>query len=80
MSLDLHKKIDLLDSIIVTDPIYQEMLLRCGVLEKQFDAMVKALPEESRALAWDFVMLCEDMSRRALEIACENMDLKNAPV
>ena len=32
MSLDLHKKIDLLDSIIVTDPIYQEMLLRCGVL------------------------------------------------
>ena len=42
--------------------------------------MVKALPEESRALAWDFVMLCEDMSRRALEIACENMELKNAPV
>ena len=40
-----------------------------------FDAMVKALPEESRALAWDFVMLCEDMSRRALEIACTHMEI-----
>ena len=55
---------------------YKEMLVSCGILEKQFDAMVKALPDESRALAWDFVMLCEDMSRRALEIACENMEIK----
>lgn len=73
MAMDLHRKIDLLDSMIAKDPTYMEMLARCRVLEKQFDAMVKALPEESRNLAWDFVMLCEDMSRRALEIACENM-------
>ena len=80
MAMDLQEKLDLIDSIIAQDLIYQEMLHRCGILEKQFDAMVKELPDEQRALAWDFVMLCEDMSRRALEIACENMEIKTAPV
>lgn len=70
------EKLDYIDSLVMKDPVYHEMLLQCGVLEKQFDTMVKTLPEEHRALAWDFVMLCEDMSRRALEIACENLDLK----
>ena len=74
------KTVDYIDSLIANDPVYREMLSRCGVLEKQFDAMVKELPDEHRALAWDFVMLCEDMSRRALEIACENMEPKKAPV
>lgn len=74
------QKLDYIDNLVAKDPAYREMLLRCGILEKRFDAMVKALPDESRGLAWDFVMLCEDMSRRALEIACENMDIKNAPV
>lgn len=74
-----QRKLDYIDDLVMKDPAYQQMLLRCGALEKQFDTMVKALPEESRALAWDFVMLCEDMSRRALEIACENMEIKNAP-
>ena len=69
------EKLDYIDSLAMKDPIYQEMLQRCGILEKRFDAMVKALPEESRNLAWDFVMLCEDMSRRALAIACEHMEI-----
>lgn len=69
------EKLDYIDSLVMKDPAYRQMLLRCGVLEKQFDTTVKALPEESQALVWDFVMLCEDMSRRALEIACENMEL-----
>ena len=75
MDIILKEKLDRLDLLIAEDFHYREMLHRCGVLEKQFDAMVKELPEESRALAWDFVMLCEDMSRRALEIACENMEI-----
>ena len=74
------KNIDYIDSLIANDPVYQEMLSQCSILEKQFDAMVKELPDIHRALAWDFVMLCEDMSRRALEIACENMEPKKAPV
>lgn len=74
MNLSTAEKLDHLDNLVTKDPIYQEMLHRCSVLEKRFDAMVKALPEENRALAWDFVMLCEDMSRRALEIACAHME------
>ena len=74
MDTRIRHKLDYIDSIIANDPVYREMLHRCSVLEKRFDAMVKALPEESRALAWDFVMLCEDMSRRALEIACAHME------
>ena len=72
--------IDYIDRLIATDPVYREMLSQCSILEKQFDAMVKELPGAHRALAWDFVVLCEDMSRRALEIACENMEPKKAPV
>lgn len=71
-----RNKLDYIDRLVAEDPLYSEMLLRCALLEKQFDAMVKELPEESRNLAWDFVMLCEDMSRRALEIACQNMEIK----
>ena len=72
--------IDYIDRLIANDPVYREMLSQCSILEKQFDAVVKELPDTNRALAWDFVMLCEDMSRRALEIVCENMEPKKAPV
>lgn len=75
MDTRIRHKLDYIDSIVANDPVYSEMLHRCCVLEKRFDAMVKALPEENRALAWDFVMLCEDMSRRALEIACAHMEI-----
>ena len=75
MDSNIMKKLDYIDNLIAKDFRYREMLHRCSILEKRFDAMVKELPEESRALAWDFVMLCEDMSRRALEIACENMEI-----
>ena len=75
MDIILKEKLDYIDHLVAEDFRYREMLSRCSVLEKQFDAMVKALPDESRALAWDFVMLCEDMSRRALEIACTHMEI-----
>ena len=74
MDTQIRRKLDYIDSIVANDPVYREMLHRCSVLEKRFDAMVKELPEENQALAWDFVMLCEDMSRRALEIACAHME------
>ena len=68
-----RKKLDYIDALLKEDLLYRQMLEQCVVLEKRFDAMVKALPDEDRALAWDFVMLCEDMSRRALEIACMHL-------
>ena len=80
MNQKIAETIDYIDGLVAIDPVYREMLSQCSILEKQFDTMVKELPAAHRALAWDFVMLCEDMSRRALEIACENMEPKKAPV
>ena len=51
---------------------YQQLLQENKVLEKRFDQMVRRLSDEERAIAWDYVMHCEDMSRRLLELACKN--------
>ena len=51
MDTQIRRKLDYIDSIVANDPVYGEMLHRCSVLEKRFDAMVKELPEDSRALA-----------------------------
>lgn len=63
----MHNTIDLLAE---NDPLYQEMLLRCRLLEKQFDAIVQTLTTSQQNTVWDFVMLCEAMSERKLELAC----------
>lgn len=52
------------------DQMYQHMLQENKLLEEKFDHMAKKLSEEDRAAAWDFVMHCEDMSIRKLELAC----------
>lgn len=52
------------------DQMYQHMLQENEILEEKFDHMVKNLSGEDRAAAWDFVMHCEDMSIRKLELAC----------
>ena len=51
---------------------YQQLLQENKVLEKRFDQMVRRLSDEERAIAWDYVMHCEDMSKRLLELACKN--------
>ncbi len=50
---------------------YRNMRLACGILEAKADAVLKRLPKADRDAVWDFIMLCEDMSNRELEIACE---------
>lgn len=52
------------------DQMYQHMLQENKLLEEKFDHMAKKLSKEDRAAAWDFVMHCEDMSIRKLELAC----------
>ena len=55
-----------------SDPQYQTMLGQIRVLEKKYDAVLQILPPEQRDIVCDYVMLCEDMSWRMLEFACEN--------
>ncbi len=63
---------DALEVAASRDVIYQDMLTRCKLLEKRFDQAVRRLPEDTQAIIWDYVMHCEDMSKRLLELACEN--------
>ena len=57
-----------------TDPAYRRMLLRLRKLDREFDRVMQTLPYADRDIVSDFVSLCEEMSSRMLEFACENMD------
>lgn len=76
MDKQITKKLERIDMLANRDEKYIRMLRRGRILEKRFDAMIEALPMEQRNLAWDFVMLCEEMSDRKLKLACLYMDFK----
>lgn len=67
------------DALVNMDPVYQHMQFRQSELEKKFDKMVAQLSDEQKALAWEFVMACEDMNRRTLYLACKYMDFQGMP-
>lgn len=58
------------EAIAGVDECYQQLLRENKLLEKRFDQTVRCLSDEQRAVIWDYVMNCEDMSRRLLELAC----------
>ena len=49
--------------------LYREM----DILEPRYEAAIAALPDEVEDLIRDYVNQCEDMSRRMLECACEEI-------
>ena len=54
-----------------SDPRYRAMLMEIRILEKKYDAVLRALPEKQQDIICDYVSLCEEMNWRMLEIACE---------
>ena len=71
MNLFTKEKLDILENKAKNDVQYQKMMKEYMVLEKQYDLLCKSLTDEQRDIAWQYVTVCEDMSRRMLEIACE---------
>ena len=69
--MQVQKRLDKIELLAMQDEQYQNLLQENKLLEKRFDQMVRRLSDEERAIAWDFVMNCEDVSRRLLELACE---------
>ena len=57
-----------------TDPMYRMLYLQLKKLDPEFDRIMMTLPYGDRDMVSDFVSLCEEMSSRMLEVACENMD------
>ena len=74
MNKTAETKMEILDAIADMDPVYQQQMRQLAEKEKKFDKMVATLPDDQRALAWDFVMLCEDMSQRKQYLACKYME------
>ena len=70
METMITEKIEWAEEAARHDPQYQQLLRENKVLEKRFDQMIRRLSDEERGIAWDYVMNCEDMSRRLLELAC----------
>lgn len=56
-----------------SDPEYARMYEEMADLERQFESVMEQLPYETQDVIRDFVMHCEDMSRRMLECACEEL-------
>ena len=56
-----------------SDPEYARLFQEMAGLERQFESVMEKLPYETQDVIRDFVMHCEDMSRRMLECACEEI-------
>ena len=56
-----------------SDPEYARLFQEMAGLERQFESVMEKLPYETQDVIRDFVMHCEDMSRRMLECACEEL-------
>ena len=56
-----------------SDPEYARLFQEMAGLEQRFESVMEQLPYEMQDIIRDFVMHCEDMSRRMLECACEEL-------
>ena len=56
-----------------SDPEYARLFQEMAGLEQQYESVMEQLPYETQDVIRDFVMHCEDMSRRMLECACEEL-------
>ena len=58
-----------------SDPMYRLLLLRLKAVDREFERIMMGLSNRDRDVISDYVSLCEEMSSRMLEVACENMEL-----
>lgn len=69
----IRKKIDRVELLAKQDPESNRMLGEIRLLERKYNAALKNLSAEQMDDVCDFVSMCEDMSWRMLELACEHM-------
>lgn len=70
----VERRMDLIEQLSKNDMKYKGMHKQLVILERQFDRVISSLPHEGQDIVCDFVMLCEEMSPRQLEIACTHME------
>lgn len=57
-----------------SDVQYRYLTIQLRALDKAYEQVLQGLPEEQRDIVCNFVSMCEQMSERMLEVACEKMD------
>lgn len=55
---------------------YSLLLQQLRVLDREYEKALLLLPDEQKETVCEYVALCEAMSERMLEIACERMEHK----
>ena len=71
--MDMKERMIVIDHLANEDEAYCEMLERLRTMEHQWDRVLSAIPEDQRDILCDYFTLCEEMSRRKLELACAHM-------
>lgn len=71
----MEDKLARVEELTKKDLQYHRMMQEYKALEKEFDKTVGQLPDHVRDIVWDYVMLCEDMSERKLQLACTLIEI-----
>lgn len=64
---------DILYHMAKTDAKYTEMLNQCVEMEAKYESVLQILSTEQMDIICDYLMHCEAMSDRILELACTYM-------
>ena len=66
-------RLDIVRVLSSYDEQYKDMLKQCAELEKEYNRVLGEVSTEQMDILCDFLMHCEAMSDRLLELACTHM-------
>lgn len=77
MKEEIRKKMDRIEELAKEDDLYLHLMAELVPLEEDVNMLTETLSQRKRGILWEFVMQCEEISRRKLEIACQHMKFKD---
>ena len=58
----------LLVSLLKKDPMYQELLKKCGELEPEYERIMNTLSEEDRDILDRYIGICEELEHQKVHL------------
>lgn len=72
--MDQRTKLNAIRLLAKGDDRYYSLLKELRILEKEYNRVLSALPEQEQDIICNFISVSEEMTWRMLEIACRYMD------
>ena len=72
---EIRARMEFLETLAQKDPLYMKMFGQYQKLEARFRSIEGDIPPEYRDIIWDYFGICDDMTRRITELACEYITL-----